>query len=427
MKKSLRAILCLLLLIVLLPKVILAGIPEVGLFMVTDVTTRSFSVIWAASEESTCSLEVYEDEEGLVALSGVVIESHPVESGDLQIQTAAEDNGVMKVRVTGLEPTTTYYFKTITTSKSTSDTTSYPELAPYLSVTTETQTVRTLATDENIVPFSNDVIVQPCYLDDDVTPAEGTLLIATVEGANYPLTAFVGDGVNLPEDALIDLNNVFGLSFHENIDLKQGENLTLLNFRGIRGNAIVTFEVPLDNSLTEVKPPAYSLKPGWNMVSVQLDPVNPDTASVLDPILNQVQSIWSWVYDDQSATWGWVSYDKDNPPFLNDLNELHSSVGYWINMTDASSLPVRNGTFIEDGVSLTMGWNLVGYTSIHTLPINEAISSISSLLNSIWTFDLQTSSWISYDKDNPPFLNTLDVIKPGMSYWVNVSEDLIWY
>ncbi len=399
-----------------------AGIPDVTQIMVTDVTTRSFSVIWAASESSTADLGVYEDEAGLFVLSTANIIAHPIISDDSTIKETAENNGVMKVQVTGLEPATTYYFSTITTSKSSSDTVSVPESDPLLSVTTENITVRTADSGDDLAPFSNDVIIQPCYLGDNVTPAEGTLLLASVEGANYPLTAFVGDGVDLP-DALIDLNNVFGVTSHQNIDLSQGENLTLLNFRGLEGNSIITYEVPLDNSLTEVKPPANFLESGWNMVSLQLDPVNPDAATVLDPILDKVSSIWA--YDVQLAEW--VSFTRGIPGFLNSLHELHSSVGYWVNLDDAVSVPVQNGSFAEGGIALTTGWNLVGYSSISTLPVLDAISSIGESLVSIWTVDSETSEWKSYVRGNPPFLNSLNVIQPGVSYWINVSDDVVWY
>ncbi len=50
--------------IALFPKLVLAGVPEVNHIMVTDVTTRSFSVIWASSQPSTSWLEVFADEGG---------------------------------------------------------------------------------------------------------------------------------------------------------------------------------------------------------------------------------------------------------------------------------------------------------------------------------------------------------------------------
>jgi hypothetical protein len=236
-----------------------AGVPEITNLFVTDVTTVSFSVIWASSEAGTADLEVFTDINGTTSPAGIVIRPHPVHSDDQLIRTAAEDNGVMKVMVAGLEANATYYFRTLTTSKSTADIATYPE-AGLLSVATENQTTRTCESGEDIQLFSNPVIYEPCYLEDGVTAAEGTLLVATVAGGRYPITAFVGDGIDLPY-ALIDLNNIFGRDSNENLDLDGGQSLTLMNFRGLDGDSIVTHEVPVDDALGEIKAGDFFLRP----------------------------------------------------------------------------------------------------------------------------------------------------------------------
>lgn len=408
--------------LLVLPVVAYGGMPEVSHVMVTDVTTTSFSVIWAASEASTADLEVYEDENGAVPIADAVIEPHPIECGNEQIRIMAEDQGVMKVRATGFAANSTYYFRTVTTSKSTGDITYHPDGAPLMSVTTQSLTVRTFTEGDNIVPFSNDNIIEECYLDDGITHAEGTLLLATVAGGSHPITAFVGDGAELP-NALIDLNNVFGRGTFENLDLSQGLNLTLLNFRGLAGNSIVTHVVPVDESLSEVKPAEFAMKAGWNMVSFQLEPGVTDTETVLAPIMDKVSAIWAY---DTSADY-WFRYDKNSPfPWLNDLEDMHCFVGYWLLMDDDASLPV-NGTFAPGPVHLHVGWNLVGHRSIETVDLMDAVGLILDKLNSIWTYDTTEDKWLRYDKISPfPWLNDLQQIEPGKAYWVHVTEECDW-
>jgi hypothetical protein len=255
-----------------------------------------------------------------------------------------------------------------------------------------------------------------------VTPAEGTLLLATVEGGNHPITAFVGDCIELP-DAIIDLNNVFSREAHENLDLSQGQNFTLLNFRGCWGNSIVTYNVPEDLSLSEVKPPEFGLKAGWNMVSFQIEPGVTDIETVLGPIMNKVNVIWAY---DASI---WFRYDKNNPfPWLNDpyLKEMHSLIGYWLLMDNDASLMV-NGTFATNPIQLHTGWNLVGYRSIETVELMDAIGPILDKLNSIWTYDTAEDKWLRYDRNNPfPWLNDMKYIEPGRAYWLDVSEECEW-
>ena len=409
-----------LLLAICLPGKASADVPEVSHVMITDVTTRSFSVIWASSEASNADLEIYEDPDGMVPVTGIVITPHPVESGNAAIATLAEDRGVMKVRATGLSANTTYYFQTKTSSKTTPDVTYYPASSPFMSVTTEALTARTYESGADTLPFSNDVIIEPCYLDDGVTPAEGTILLATLENAEFPLTAFVGDGLAAPY-ALIDLNNAFSRETHENMDCSQGENLTLLNFRGVEGYSIVTHEVPQDQLLSEVKPGQFAVKSGWNMVSFQLEPGVTDIETVLDPIMDKLSAVWS--YD--SAADQWLRYDKYGPPFLNDLTDIHGFTGFWVVMEENASCLV-NGNFSSESVQLNTGWNLVGPRSIETIEVREAIGGIQEELNSVWTYDTEQDRWLRYDRFGPPFLNDLKNIEPGRAYWLYMSESAVW-
>jgi hypothetical protein len=403
--------------LLVLPVAAYGGVPEVSHVMVTDVTTTSFSVIWAANEPSTAGLEVYTDENGSSLITDAVITPHPIESGDDTIKTAAEDNGVMKVRVTGLAPDTTYYFMTITTSKSTPDTTYNPSADPFTPVTTESETVRTYESGGDILPFSNDLIIEACYLDDGTTPAEGTLLLATVAGGNHPITAFVGDGVASP-NAVIDLNNVFSSDTSENLDLSQGLNLTLLNFRGLAGNSIVTHEVPLDESLSEAKPPDFAMKAGWNMVSFQLEPGDTNIGTVLEPLWDEVDAVWA--YD--ASIGQWLSIDKSVPEFLWDLTDCHSVTGYWFVMNDGASLIV-NGSFSSNTIQLYEGWNLVGSKSIETVDLMDAIAPIYDKLEAVWTYDTTENRWLSIDKSVPQFLWDLFIMAPGKAYWFVMNEN----
>jgi len=415
-----RVVLLVLFIVAALPGMAYGDFPDVSHVMVTDVTTRSFSVVWAASEASTASLAVYEDDVGTPA-AGAVITPHPTGSGDDAIRTAiitaAENNGVMKVMVTGLEPDTTYYFMTVTTSKSTGDTTYDPSTAPFTPVTTESETVRTYKSGEDVLPFSNDLIIEACYLDDGVTPADGTLLLATLEGGNYPITSFVGDGIE-PPYAIIDLNNVFSREAHENLDLSSGENLTLLNFRGLEGNSIVTHDVPLDQSLSEVKPPEFALKAGWNMVSFQLEPGDTNIGTVLEPLWDQVDAVWA--YDASSGQW--LSIDKSVPEFLWDLTDCYSFTGYWFVMNDGASLIV-NGSFSSNTIQLYEGWNLVGSRSIETVDLMDAIAPIYDKLEAVWTYDTAENRWLSIDKSVPQFLWDLSTMEPGKAYWFVMNEN----
>ncbi len=249
-----------LLISLLLPVVAQAGIPEVSHVMVTDVTTVSFSAIWIASEPSTPDLQVFTDAAGSVPATGIDVEPHPVDSGNETIRTAAEDMGVMKVRVTGLEADTAYYFRLITRSKTTNEISYFPEALPLQSVTTEVRTERSEILGINEIPFSNDLIVYDCYLPDGSTFADGALLLAEVEGADYPISKFVGDGITTPA-AYIDLNNLFDVNSRMTIPLDGCESITLTRYMGLYGIITAQLQVPDNNQLTEIKSPISLVSP----------------------------------------------------------------------------------------------------------------------------------------------------------------------
>lgn len=235
-----------------------AGVPEVSEVMVTDITTRSFSVIWKTSEPGTPSLTVFDGSDCLTPTSGIVVTPSPVISGDSAIADAAENNGIMKVTVNGLSPDTEYCYQTVTTSKSSSDITITP--ATPEKVLTKLLTVRTYFDDltQNIKPFANDLILFPVFETDQQTYSEGSLLVAEGPGGTK-LSAFIGDGIASPY-ALIDLNNLFSADTKVNLDLLGCETLILREFKGdsaCAGSAtIVRFrKVPFDNELTAIREP----------------------------------------------------------------------------------------------------------------------------------------------------------------------------
>lgn len=226
------------------------AVPSISEVTVTDVTTKSFSVVWISSEASKPDVKVFDDPEGQHATEGITLTPHPIEGKNTEIVTQAEDNGVMKVRITGLMPEHTYYFQTVTTSKITGEITHYPGATPFLSVTTEKATTREKSSGDSIVPFSNNLLIKEFYLEDGKTPASGTLAVVNLEGASYPLSSFIGDGVVSPY-AVFDLNNIYSAKNRASIEVAGGEILLLNNYRGIPGKTSVFCVAPL-YSTTEI-------------------------------------------------------------------------------------------------------------------------------------------------------------------------------
>ena len=206
---------------------------------VTDVNTTAFSLVWVANQAATSSAKVYADPNGNQPIEGLTIKD---ESFD---HPPAGQNGVMKVSISGLAPDTTYYYQIVTIS--TGAILVEPASGVLPSVRTELITT----------PVSNDSLAHRILQSDGSTPALGALLLAEVEGGNYPVTGWVADGIPAPW-ALVNLNNIFSVATHENLELFGGEAITLVSIGGLMGFQNISAQVPVETGGFQTLVPAPS-------------------------------------------------------------------------------------------------------------------------------------------------------------------------
>jgi hypothetical protein len=155
--------------------------------------------------------------------------------------------------------------------------------------------------------------------------------------------------------------------------------------------------------------------PGWNLISLPLQPNDTAIGSVLSGLSGQYASVWSF----QNGLW--LVYDPANPDF-SDLTLMEAGWGYWMNMTGPATLSVT-GTEPSQSIDLITGWNLVGYNSSTARAIADALTSINSNVISVWAF--MNNGWLVYDPANPDF-SDLDFMTPGVGYWINTNGGCTW-
>jgi VCBS repeat-containing protein len=206
---------------------------------VTDVTPRSFSLVWKSNESATCSANVYGDADGTRPIAGLTISD---ESSD---HPPAGDVGVMKVNISGLNPDTTYYFQLVTVSGTT------------VLVEPANGELPSVRTEVSSAPVSNDLLAQQILQDDGISSADGGVLIAEVEGGSYPVTGWVGEGISSPW-AYVDLNNIYSLNESTNLQLVGDEDVTLWSFGGVEGDYVNTHEIPAPTGIIQAAVPDAS-------------------------------------------------------------------------------------------------------------------------------------------------------------------------
>jgi len=181
---------------------------------VTDVTPSSFSIIWQTSTSTTTSepaspdIKIYGDAAGTLDLTDhFELTPFPLTAGDpaitseynqdqhkMAFRTMLQNRGMMKIRVEGLTPGTTYSFKAFSVGQT--ETVAWPETG-LSQVTTPLET--------GFVAENRDLIITVNQPD----PA-GYLVMAENGDTQYGVSAYVGDGAAVNK-AVLNLANLFTL------------------------------------------------------------------------------------------------------------------------------------------------------------------------------------------------------------------------
>jgi hypothetical protein len=226
------------------------AVPQTSEVRVADVTSSSFSLIWMTDGAADISAEIYTDRSlSQRVTEGIVIT--PMPAGSAAVAAAARDKGIMKARVTGLKPATTYYARTVTRDPAHSDSIGYSALQE---LTTSSAVALYHAVNGVKTVFSNDLVAFPVYIRPIETGAVavlGDLMIVDVQGSAYPVSAFVGDGAVSPE-GIVDLNNLFG-GDGVSLSVAGGERIVIRIYRGGGLSTLTHYRrVPPGSSLVSV-------------------------------------------------------------------------------------------------------------------------------------------------------------------------------
>jgi hypothetical protein len=199
---------------------------------VVDVTPSSFSVLWFVDAPSTGDLEVYRDVLGNTPASEIQIESAPLLGPDPSIAIASDERGVLRVRASGLEPETHYFFRTRTRVIGPGISELVPEAGTLFAVTTAAEHF----------PNSADGIRLDVFEGDLETAAQGALVLVSLPGASHPLSAVVGDGYPVGT-AAVDLIDLFDDTDGLPLATLGGETVDVRVFGGLGGQATAQYNL----------------------------------------------------------------------------------------------------------------------------------------------------------------------------------------
>jgi len=225
-------------LLLLAPALSLAGLPTVSGITVTDLTTRSFAVVWESSEPANGSLQLFRED-----CSTPI--PNPVMSAEQSSRT-----GIIRVSVAELDANSSYCFKTESTSLSSSELTVYPPQP--LTVKTQAAVVRSMVSDTGaIIPLANDILRVPTPHSPGLPKNfDGILVTARQESTRQGLPL----SLLLTADETghyFDMNNLFDPVTAASLNLTGGERLRITERHGLLGCSFDRFRTaPADQEST---------------------------------------------------------------------------------------------------------------------------------------------------------------------------------
>lgn len=158
----------------------------------------------------------------------------------------------------------------------------------------------------------------------------------------------------------------------------------------------------------------FSLKSGWNLISIPDISANISVDEAFGPIMNSIINIWSY----ENGIWRvYPSYAG-----YGTFTAIKPWQGLWVNMENSDTISFTPKTY-DNRVYLIKGWNLVRFPLTVSQDIQDAISSIYGNVVSIWTY--QQGKWKVYDPLNP-YLSDLETLEPGPGYWIKTKKSCYW-
>lgn len=150
------------------------------------------------------------------------------------------------------------------------------------------------------------------------------------------------------------------------------------------------------------------LNSGWNLISYNLELADNNPAVIFSEVIDNVIEV-----KNLTAT-----YSPAVPYYFNTLNNLTPQLGYWVNVSENSSLELSGDAYnSQESIALNSGWNLIGY-----LPQTETAPALA--LASISDKVIQVKDLTSiYNPAMPAMFNTMTAMMPNNGYWVEVSEN----
>jgi uncharacterized protein (TIGR02145 family) len=162
-----------------------------------------------------------------------------------------------------------------------------------------------------------------------------------------------------------------------------------------------------------------NLLAGWNLISLDVIPTPATPEAVFATLISASNLELVTGFQNQMG----VFFDPAGLPFLNTLTGLVPGEGYWVKVTNETTLNVTGEVIPPTfAINIKAGWNLVAYWLDETTTPEAAFADLITAGKLLLVTGYEQGGKF-YDPNGLPFLNTLTEIKNGFGYWVKMSGD----
>ena len=253
----------------------------------------------------------------------------------------------------------------------------------------------------------------------------GAAQVTVFGGIAYIALQIYGDDPNTAVDEGLDANEYFTLQIYDqstNTYIDYMENGQIVEFTGwanTNGAPLINYSdinMVYNFATTSVCTQLIKLNPGWNLISLDLEPADASIAAVFSSL--QSGNLEFVTGFDNGA----LVYDSSLPFFLNTLGQLEAGFGYWVRVTNTDELTVSGNclgnTYRKD---FDAGWNLIAYPP--DTPQSPSVYLGDQIaINNLEFVTGFNSGAVTFNPNLPSFLNTLSEMKNGAGYWVKLTN-----
>jgi len=255
--------------------------------------------------------------------------------------------------------------------------------------------------------------ITACAMDNNEASGGYILTFEIEEGPDDVELIPAMDGGSNPDNSVWDKTDENGYAYAK---LKAGTTegqvaIKVSHGAEVSGTAVVTLKEQGQSDQFEM-----SLVEGWNLISIPLQ-IDNNSINAVFPNASDGDVLYAyegrWITATYYSGYGWDG----------DFETIEIDKGYWYGAKSAYTVTIEGAEAGTRNVSITTGWNLIGYTRQNEASLDDLIPNASNedVLFAYGGGWITATYYSGYGWDGE-----LSKMEPGKGYWYGANEAFTW-